>query len=165
MMEQKDIYELISVFDGSSLTELEIENASFRLHLSRNLQGGEPHKAAGGAAVAAGTVSAKTAAEKTAETSAAETLSSETAGGNQGAVLEEIRAPLVGVYYAAPSPAEAPYVTEGQKVEKGQVLCLLEAMKMMNELKSPVSGIIRKIRGKNGELAEYDQVLFEVERC
>lgn len=51
MMEQKDIYELISVFDGSSLTELEIENASFRLHLSRNLQGGEPYKAAGGAAL------------------------------------------------------------------------------------------------------------------
>ena len=165
MMEQKDIYELISVFDGSSLTELEIENASFRLHLSRNLQGGEPYKAAGGAAVAAGTVSAETAAKKMAETPAAETLSSETAGGNQSAVLEAVRAPLVGVYYAAPSPEEAPYVTEGQKVEKGQVLCLLEAMKMMNELKSPVSGIIRKIRGKNGELAEYDQVLFEVERC
>lgn len=169
-MEQKDIYELISIFDGSSLTELEIENASFRLHLSRNLQGGESYKAAGGAAAAAGTASAETAAEQTAETQAAETpaaetLSSETAGGSQVAVLEEVRAPLVGVYYAAPSPAEAPYVTEGQKVEKGQVLCLLEAMKMMNELKSPVSGIIRKIRGKNGELAEYDQVLFEVERC
>lgn len=169
-MEQKDIYELISVFDGSSLTELEIENASFRLHLSRNLQGGESYKAAGGAAAAAGTASAETAAEQTtemqaAETQVAEALSSEAAGGSQVAVLEEVRAPLVGVYYAAPSPAEAPYVTEGQKVEKGQVLCLLEAMKMMNELKSPVSGIIRKIRGKNGELAEYDQVLFEVERC
>lgn len=174
-MEQKDIYELISIFDGSSLTELEIENASFRLHLSRNLQGGESYKAAGGAAAAAGTASAETAAEQTAETQttemqaaerqAAEALSSEAAGGSQGTVLEEVRAPLVGVYYAAPSPAEAPYVTEGQKVEKGQVLCLLEAMKMMNELKSPVSGIIRKIRGKNGELAEYDQVLFEVERC
>lgn len=77
----------------------------------------------------------------------------------------EVKAPLVGVFYAAPSPEAPPFVQVGDRVEQGQVLCLVEAMKMMNQLKSPVSGIVRGIGGVDGELAEYGQVLFEVEPC
>jgi acetyl-CoA carboxylase biotin carboxyl carrier protein len=86
-------------------------------------------------------------------------------GGQADAALVQVKAPIVGVFYAAPAPGEAPFVTAGSRVEKGQVLCLLEAMKMMNELKSPADGILRTVRGIDGELAEYDQVLFEVEPC
>lgn len=77
----------------------------------------------------------------------------------------EVKAPLVGVFYAAPSPEAPPFVQVGDRVEQGQVLCLVEAMKMMNQLKSPVRGIVRGIGGVDGELAEYGQVLFEVEPC
>ena len=77
----------------------------------------------------------------------------------------EVKAPLVGVFYAASSPEAPPFVQVGDRVEQGQVLCLVEAMKMMNQLKSPVSGIVRGIGGVDGELAEYGQVLFEVEPC
>lgn len=77
----------------------------------------------------------------------------------------EVKAPLVGVFYAAPSPEAPPFVQVGDRVEQGQVLCLVEAMKMMNQLKSPVSGVVRSIGGVDGELAEYGQVLFEVEPC
>lgn len=77
----------------------------------------------------------------------------------------EVKAPLVGVFYAAPSPEAPPFVQVGDQVEQGQVLCLVEAMKMMNQLKSPISGIVRGIGGVDGELAEYGQVLFEVEPC
>lgn len=65
----------------------------------------------------------------------------------------------------AAAPDEPPYVSLGDRVAKGQVLCLVEAMKMMNELKSPVDGIVRSIKGVSGELVEYDQILFEVEPC
>ena len=71
----------------------------------------------------------------------------------------------MGVFYAAPSPNDPSYVKEGDQVKAGQVLCLVEAMKMMNELKSPADGIIRSIKGVNGELVEFDQILFEVEPC
>lgn len=77
----------------------------------------------------------------------------------------EVKAPLVGVFYAASSPEAPPFVQVGDRVEQGQVLCLVEAMKMMNQLKSPVRGIVRGIGGVDGELAEYGQVLFEVEPC
>ena len=77
----------------------------------------------------------------------------------------EVKAPLVGVFYTRPAPDAEPYVKPGDKVEKGQVLCLIEAMKMMNELKSPVSGEIVSVKGENGKAVEFDQVLFEVKEC
>lgn len=77
----------------------------------------------------------------------------------------EVRTPIVGIFYEAPSPEDKPYVEEGQEVKAGQVLCLVEAMKMMNEIKAPCDGIIRKIYGVNGQLVEFDQIVFEVEPC
>ena len=79
--------------------------------------------------------------------------------------MEPVKAPLVGTFYAAPSPDADPFVQEGQKVSKGETLCILEAMKMMNELTAPYDLIVRRILGVNGEMAEYNQVLFEVEKC
>ncbi|HAT83226.1 MAG TPA: acetyl-CoA carboxylase, biotin carboxyl carrier protein, partial [Eubacterium sp.] len=88
---------------------------------------------------------------------------SSTACSPASAAPAQVKAPLVGVFYAAPKPEEPPFVQVGQEVREGQVLCLVEAMKMMNELTSPVDGIVRAIHGRNGELVEFDQVLFEIE--
>lgn len=78
---------------------------------------------------------------------------------------ETIQCPLVGVFYSASSPGAEPFVREGQEVHKGDVLCIIEAMKSMNELKAPYNLKIRKVCVENGEMAEFHQVLFEVEKC
>ncbi|GAA6756699.1 acetyl-CoA carboxylase biotin carboxyl carrier protein [Thermus thalpophilus] len=75
----------------------------------------------------------------------------------------EIRAPIVGTFYRAPAPDAPPYVKEGDRVEKGQVLCIIEAMKLMNEIESEVSGIVKKILVQNGEPVEYGQPLFLIQ--
>jgi acetyl-CoA carboxylase biotin carboxyl carrier protein len=77
--------------------------------------------------------------------------------------LVEIRSPMVGTYYRAPSPEAPPYVEIGSRVSKGQTLCILEAMKLMNELEAEISGVIREILVENAEPVEYGQVLFRIE--
>ncbi|MBE5913726.1 MAG: acetyl-CoA carboxylase biotin carboxyl carrier protein [Pseudobutyrivibrio ruminis] len=73
---------------------------------------------------------------------------------------EQVLAPLVGVFYAAPSPEEDAYVQVGDAVKKGQVLCLIEAMKMMSEITAPKDGVIKKIFVKNQDVVEFEQPLF-----
>ncbi len=70
---------------------------------------------------------------------------------------------MVGTFYRAPAPDAPPYGEIGQRITKGQTLCILEAMKLMNELQSEVDGVIREIRVQNAEPVEYGQVLFVVE--
>lgn len=77
--------------------------------------------------------------------------------------LHEIVSPMVGTFYRAPAPDAPPYVEMGDRITKGQTLCVLEAMKLMNELQSEVDGVIREIRVKNAEPVEYGQVLLRVE--
>ena len=74
-----------------------------------------------------------------------------------------IKSPIVGVYYAASSPAAKPYVEVGSKVKAGQVLCIVEAMKVMNEIKSPIDGTVSAIMAETEDLVEYDQVLMVIE--
>lgn len=93
------------------------------------------------------------------------TVKSTAAVGEGEANTEMVKAPLVGIFYEAPAPGEEPFVKEGQKVKKGDVLCVIEAMKMMNELKADVDGTVKKVDVKDGDAVEFGQVLFEVERC
>jgi acetyl-CoA carboxylase biotin carboxyl carrier protein len=75
----------------------------------------------------------------------------------------EIKSPIVGTFYRAPAPDAAPFVQIGSEVQPGAVLCIVEAMKLMNEIESDVSGRIVKIMADNGQAVEYDQTLFLVE--
>ncbi|HET7463138.1 MAG TPA: acetyl-CoA carboxylase biotin carboxyl carrier protein [Longimicrobium sp.] len=77
--------------------------------------------------------------------------------------LVEIKSPMVGTFYRAPAPEAPSYAEVGSRVAKGQTLCILEAMKLMNELESDVAGIVREICVENGEPVEYGQVLFRIE--
>jgi acetyl-CoA carboxylase biotin carboxyl carrier protein len=70
---------------------------------------------------------------------------------------------MVGTFYRAPAPEAPPYVENGTRISKGQTLCILEAMKLMNELESEVAGTVREICVENGEPVEYGQVLFRIE--
>lgn len=77
----------------------------------------------------------------------------------------EIRSPIVGTFYRAPAPDASPFVQVGSDVRPGTVLCIVEAMKLMNEIESDVAGTILKIMVENGQPVEYDQVLFVVEKA
>ncbi|HAC15674.1 MAG TPA: acetyl-CoA carboxylase biotin carboxyl carrier protein [Bacteroidetes bacterium] len=74
-----------------------------------------------------------------------------------------VKSPIVGTFYASPSPDAKPFISVGDVVAKGDPLCIIEAMKIMNEIESEVSGTITKILVKNGQPVEYDQPLFEID--
>lgn len=76
--------------------------------------------------------------------------------------LEKVKSPMVGIFYSRMSPESEVLVNLGDSVKEGQVLCIIEAMKMFNEITSPFNGTIRKINFKDGDLVEFDDVLFEV---
>lgn len=77
--------------------------------------------------------------------------------------LYEIKAPLVGTFYRASSPDADPFVEVGDKVKSGDVLCIVEAMKSMNEIQSEVTGVVKQVCSENAELVEYEQVLFRID--
>lgn len=79
--------------------------------------------------------------------------------------FEYIKSPIVGVIYLAPSPEEKNFVEVNSKVKKGDVLCILEAMKVFNELKAPSDGIIKKINYENESLVGEGDIIFEMEKC
>lgn len=76
---------------------------------------------------------------------------------------KKIPAPIVGIYYESPAPDKPPFVSVGSPVKKGQVLCIIEAMKVMNEVVADQDGVVCAIHGVNGDLVEYGQIIFELE--
>jgi len=80
-----------------------------------------------------------------------------------GPQLSEIKSPMVGTFYQSPEPAAQPYVKVGSRVNVGQVVCIIEAMKIMNEIESEVSGVVREVVAQNAQPVEFGQVLFRVD--
>ena len=78
-------------------------------------------------------------------------------------VREEVLSPMPGTFYSSPTPDDAPFVSEGTKVKKGQTLCIIEAMKIMNEIESEFDGVVSEIKVNNSEAVEYNQPLFTIE--
>lgn len=76
---------------------------------------------------------------------------------------DAVKAPLVGIFYEAPGPDQAAFVSVGAQVKKGQTLCIVEAMKVMNEIAAPKDGVVREILVKNGDMVMYDQPLMVIE--
>ena len=141
-MDLESIYALMERFERSSLTGLELEQNGTRLKLDKTV------------AVAAAPAAA-VAAVSAVQTPAAPAPQSEAQNGTQDEG-EYIKAPLVGTYYAASSPDAAPYVRVGDRVEKGQTLCLIEAMKTMNEIPAPCDLLVEEILVDNGALVAFD---------
>lgn len=125
-------------FNESPMRELEIETDGFHIHLSKNENTFKPQ------GVLPQAPQAETPSPKVEEAS-------------------YIKAPMVGSIYLQPAPDKEAYVSVGTKVHKGDVVCIIEAMKMMTEIKSEVDGIITKVLVTNEELVEFDQPLFEVQ--
>ena len=77
--------------------------------------------------------------------------------------LLEVKSPMVGTYYAAPEPGAKPYLSVGDRISKGQILCIIEAMKIMNEIESEFDGVVKEILAQNAHPVEYGQVLFRID--
>ena len=81
---------------------------------------------------------------------------------NQPSSMQSIDSPMVGIIYLTPKPSSPPFVKSGQKIKKGDTICLIEAMKTFNEIKSDKDGVVKSILVKNGEAVEFGQPLFEI---
>lgn len=150
-MDAQEIRQLVEVFERSSLSELILERGGARLILKR--EGARTTALATGAPAAPTPASpAPAPTPYTAPVTAAPPLS--TADGYV------IKAPLVGTFYRRPSPNEDPYVEVGDRVEKGDIVCLIEAMKVMNELKTDQAGTVEKVLVEDGKPVEYGQPLI-----
>ena len=151
-MDLKTIEGLVKIIENSSLTEFTYKDESVKITMSKLNH--PPVVVTGAAATAAPAASAPTV--PAAEVGDAKDTEEETVF---------ITSPIVGTFYSAAAPDVPAFVRAGDQVKNGQTVCILEAMKMMNELKSPVSRLLRSVGCRNGEMAEYGQVLFEVEPC
>ena len=154
------IKKLIKILDTSELSEIEIEEEGTRLKVVKNRASETPQFIQ----YAPPPVQAQTpqqAAPAAAPQQEAEPVKREETKPSKNVV--EVRSPIVGTFYRAPSPTADPYVQVGQDVKVGSVLCIIEAMKLMNEIESEVEGKVTKILVENGKPVEYNQVLFLVE--
>ena len=75
----------------------------------------------------------------------------------------EVKSPMVGTYFGAPEPGAKPYLSIGERISKGQILCIIEAMKIMNEIESEFDGVVKEILAQNAHPVEYGQVLFRID--
>ena len=154
--EAKLTSELASILDERDLTDIELETETLSIRVSRTAP--SQHVIAGSAPMAAAAAPvaapAPTPAAAPAEAEAPSDLSS-----HAGAV----KSPMVGTYYASAEPGAAPFVKEGDKVTKGQTVCIIEAMKVMNTITAQQAGTVKHIACENGQPVEFDQLLLVIE--
>jgi acetyl-CoA carboxylase biotin carboxyl carrier protein len=151
-MDIRKVKKLIELLDDSGIAEIEITEGEDSVRISR-YAAGAPAMAA--PAVAPAPPAAAASAPDPAQPAPAEAKEEDGF---------EVTAPMVGTFYAASSPGAAPYVQVGDRVSEGDTLCIIEAMKMMNQIEADVAGVIKSIRIQNGEPVEFGQVLFVIDQ-
>ena len=153
-MNLQDIKDLMKEFNDSDIYKLSLEIDDVKLKQEKE-EPVQPIVAAHSAVMPAAVSAAPTAVP----TAAPVVSTSEQQEGTP------VKSPVVGVFYSASAPDAPAYVQVGDRVQKGQTLCIIEAMKMMNEIKAPVSGEITEILAKNEGLVEYDQTIMLIKEC
>ncbi len=146
-MNLREIKELIDLVKASELTELEWERSGVRVRICRAPAPIVRHLATEGAVTAVNVPQGAPAAGETAK---------EVSG-------VPIRSPIVGTFYRSASPEAPPYVEVGDRVRRGQILCIVEAMKLLNEIESEVDGVVAEVLIENAQPVEYGEVLFRIE--
>jgi len=148
-MNLKELKEMVGLMKDNDLVELEIEKDGERIRLKKNQDQVIRQQ------VPQTVISYPPAHETKSPTPSPKEEA------NEKAYI--VRSPMVGTFYSAPAPDQDPYVTKGKKVSQGDVLCIIEAMKLMNEIKSEVSGTVIEVLVENGTAVEFDQPLFKIE--
>ena len=155
LVELKDIKAIIDLMKKNSVSEFELEKQDFKIRLKRGVNGGAPvvqyedalppvyPNPAPAIPAAAGAVPTGTIAPVTANEA-------------------EIKSPMIGTFYRTPSPESAPYVEVGTEVNPETVVCIIEAMKVMNEIKAEVKGVITQVLIENAKPVEFGQPLFKI---
>jgi acetyl-CoA carboxylase biotin carboxyl carrier protein len=156
-MDVKEIKRLLEAMVGSDATELELVIGEFKLSVKR---GAQQVLVAQPAPVALPTPAAAVPVPTPANSPAAAQAPPPAPATSH---LVEVTAPIVGTFYASPSPETPAYVKVGDRVTPGTVLCIIEAMKLMNEIEAEVAGVVKEILVRNEEPVEYGQVLFRIE--
>ncbi len=141
-MDTNIIRQLIEMFEKSGITDMELEAEGIKLKLGKKVS----ETATAAPAAAAEYIASPTRPQEKPRPSG-----------------KQIKSPLVGTYYRAPSAGAKPFVSEGQQVKEGDVVCIVEAMKVMNEIKSPFSGTVTQILPADGDMVQYDDVLLIIE--
>lgn len=154
-MNVKEIKEMINLMNENNLFELEIEKEGMRIKLKKCAHPSQEYPIS---APAAAIVGEERLAPSEAAAQAARYPAKEAAANRI-----EIKSPMVGTFYRAPSPEAPPFVQVNQDIEPGQVICIIEAMKLMNEIKSELKGKILEILVDNAEPVEFGQPLFLIE--
>ncbi len=164
-MNLDDIQRLIKMVDESGLDEMTIEEGEFKLTLKKAAEPSASHAVSTMPMMMPPQFFPQQPALPTppAPTVAKPAEATPPAPAETAKKYKEIRSPMVGTFYRAPAPDANPYVQVGDTITKGKVLCIIEAMKLMNEIESDVDGKIVKILVENGKPVEFDQVLFLVE--
>lgn len=148
-MNLKEIKEMITLMNDNGLMELEVEKDGMRIRLKKMASGQEGYS---------GPIVVER--ERLAQVPSREAQESAQKAAEK---TVEIKAPMVGTFYRAPSPEAPPYVEVGQVIEPGQVICIIEAMKLMNEIKSEIKGKILEVLVDNSEPVEFSQAMFLIE--
>lgn len=149
----KELKELLDLMKSHDLAEVELEEEGQKIRLRKT----EPHISAAPMAIQGALPAVSPAATPGSD-----------AGGDPEAAEEDdglykVPSPLVGSFYRSPSPEADPFIVEGDRVEEDTVLCIVEAMKVMNEVTAGVSGVVREALVENGSAVEFDQPLFKIE--
>jgi acetyl-CoA carboxylase biotin carboxyl carrier protein len=167
MIDLRYVKKLIEMLDESSVDSLEIsteKGIKIRLAKTPAQRGGLMMAAPMGMASPAvvsggpGVARAESAAAPSSPASPAVPPRSEASS-----TLLEVKSPMVGTFYSAPEPGAKPYVSVGDRVTKGKTLCIIEAMKIMNEIESEVSGVVKEVLAQDAQPVEYGQVLFRID--
>ena len=170
-LDMQELRELMDLFTSHGLTDFEFENEEIRVRLSRNLA---PQAASNSASTAssegfhlvapAAASGAPPAAGASTTASASHAATDATRGEEKAEDLHIITSPIVGTFYRSPSPTSEPFVRQGSSVEPDTIVCIIEAMKLMNEIQSETTGVVEKIYVENGQPVEYGQPLFGIKR-
>ena len=155
-MDIRKVKKLIELLDESGIAEIEITEGEESVRISRYSQHA-PVAAPAPVAMAPAAPAAAAAPSAPSVPATAAPAEPEEEG-------FEVTAPMVGTFYAASSPGAAPYVQVGDRVQEGDTLCIIEAMKMMNQIEADVSGVIKSIRLQNGEPVEFGQTLIVIDQ-
>lgn len=153
MLSIEEIKQLIELVDASKLDELELEVKDTKLKLKKNKEVTEVVSSAPVAVPAAPTPQTTGPTQAAVETPAAESEN-----------LEVITSPMVGTFYASRTPEDAPFVNPGSKVANDSIVCIIEAMKLFNDITADIDGEIAEVLVTNGELVEFGQPLFKVRK-
>jgi acetyl-CoA carboxylase biotin carboxyl carrier protein len=152
-LDLKEIKELIALIRKNDLSEFSLEQEGFKITLKR---GGEFQQVIATPAFAPASIGVAPAAAPAAALSPPAAAS----GGNSGD--RDLPSPMVGTFYSAASPESSPFVTVGQQITPETTICIIEAMKVMNEIKAETSGVITEILAENGKPVQYGQALFRI---